>query len=135
MKKINHKGFGLIETLISLLLLSIVLIAGMSFYFNGDEFMGLAMHKKMAQEIANSKMEDWKRAGYGSLPAAGTPVVDNITVGGLSATQTTTVTDQDNPPGGTNPDYKEVKVRVNWTEAGKLTAPQQIELTTFMAPP
>ena len=130
----NNKGFGLIETLISILLLSIVLTGGMAFYFNGNEFMGLAKHKKMALEIANSKLEDLKNFGYGSLPPAGTLVVTNIAVGGLSAVQTTTVTNQDDPVGGNPVDYKEVRVRVDWTEAGKITAPQQIDLTTFMSP-
>src|SRR5262245_50589486 len=114
----NNRGFGLIESLVSLLLLSIVMVAGMAFYTHCDEQLGMAMHKKMATEIANCKMEDLKRNGYGSLPAVGTPVVETITVGQLAATRTTTVTDKDDPAGGTTPDYKEVKVRVNWTEAG-----------------
>ena len=131
----NNQGFTLIETLISILLLSIILFAGMAFYFNGDEFMTKAMHRKMAQEMANSKMEDLKRAGYANLPASGTSVVDaTVKVGGLSATRTTTVTNKDDPSGGNPIDYKEVKVRVDWNEAGKVTAsPQSFSITTFMA--
>src|SRR3989338_7782830 len=109
MKRINNnRGFGLIETLISILLLSIVLVGGMSFYFNGDEFMALTTHKNIAAEIASSHIESLRRNGYSALPVSGTPVVDStIKVGGLSATQTTTVTDQDLPVGGNPIDYKE----------------------------
>ena len=46
---------------------------------------------------------------------------------------TVNVSDVDDPVGGTNPDYKEVLVTVNWTEAGRST-PKNTQMTTYIAP-
>jgi prepilin-type N-terminal cleavage/methylation domain-containing protein len=147
MKRIkNKKGFGLIEAMISLVILSIVLVGGMSLYFNGDEMMDLAMHKKVAQEIANAKLEEFRvsaltQAGYDGLASSTT----NVTLGSFPAVQTITVAAHPvykvypnlnpYPPVGTSPVCKRVTVKVAWTEAGKIKALQQVELVTLIALP
>ena len=138
----NNKGMTLAEVLISLLLLAIVLTGGMGFYFNADEAIALVTHKKFATEIANLTLEDLKRGGYPNLPPSGPGISTALTdtddplhiIKNLSATKTVTVTDIDDPVGGTNPvDYKKVEVIVTWSEAGKNTA-RKTNLVTYMAP-
>ena len=119
----NKKGLTLIECLISILLLAVILIGGMSLFNNADEMISRATHKRIALEIANSKMDLLKSQDYSSITSA----TDSITVGSLVATRTTTVT----PVGG---QYKNVKVRVDWTGGGNMTAPQHIEIETYIAP-
>ena len=93
--------------------------------------MGLAMHKKMALELANEKMEECKRvtslAALDALDNNPTPGPENINVGGLSATRTIDVS---TPPNGAT-DYRLVNVNVTWTEAGK-NSPKVIKLTTYI---
>src|SRR3989338_7323306 len=124
------KGFTLIESLISILLLVVVLTAGLSFFFNGDEFLTLASHKRMATEIANSTMEDLK-AGL-SVPSASDVVIGSLQANvsdGLGMTVTTQNVDVDNPIDGTD-DCKQHTVVVEWREAGK-TDKRKVELVTL----
>lgn len=132
----NSQGLTLVEVLISLLLLSIVLTGGLAFYFNSSEVMGLVTHKKFAAELASSILEGLKKDGYASLPAAGpgTPTALTATddpegiIRNLSATKTVSVTDIGFPV-----QYKEVGVRIRWTEAGE-TNPREARHVTYMAP-
>ena len=66
LKKIRNSqgGFTLAEALISILLLAIVLAGGTGFYFNSTDVMTMAMHKKIAMEMANQAMEQIKDGGY-----------------------------------------------------------------------
>ncbi len=128
----SNNGFTLIENVISMMLLTIVLTAGMSLYHNANQFSKLVIHKKMTTELVNSKIETLKKDGYNNLPSPGNPEVLNIQIGGLAAAQTTTVINIDEPVDGTT-DYKMVNVEVAWTEAGKNTT-RIIESTTFISP-
>ena len=130
----NNKGFTLIETLISILLLAIVLAGGLSLYFNGNEMVTLSTHKKMALEIANSKMEDLKAGGYVNLPSAGAATTTSIQVGSLNALQSVTVTNMDEAGVGGAVDYKQVDVNIDWSEGGKFKAGQQVKLSTYLSP-
>lgn len=129
--KKNKKGFTLVETLISILILAILLAGGMSFYFNSSDFMALAMHKKMALELATEKMEECKRvttlSALDALDNNPTPGPESISVGGLSATRTTDVSD----PGNGESGYRLVEVNVVWTEAGKNTS-RNVDLITYI---
>ena len=51
------KGFTLIEVLVSLLLLTLILLGGMSFYFYSDQHTQTALHRRVAAGIAESVME------------------------------------------------------------------------------
>ena len=63
----TDKGFTLVESLISILLLAIVLVGGMGFYFYSTDVMTIAMQKKMAMEMAMQAMEQMKDLGYSCL--------------------------------------------------------------------
>jgi prepilin-type N-terminal cleavage/methylation domain-containing protein len=139
--KNNNSGFTLIECLISIVLLSIVLAGGIRFYFNSSGIIGLVSHTKLATEIANSKLEDLKRAGYASLPSAGPGVTTALTTTedparvliDLGGSKTVTVTDKADPVGVPDPDYKQVDVKISWTEADTNTL-RETQFTTYMAP-
>jgi len=112
----TKRGFTLIESLISLILLSIVLTGGMQFYFNSQKLVSLASHKRLALHIANARLEEMRKNGYGALPnpAPGPGVVTTttITVGGLTASRVETVVDVD-ANGDSVTDYKSVDVEVS----------------------
>jgi len=129
-KNVQKSGFTLIENMISMMLLTIVLTAGLTLFHNANQFTRLVVHKKIATELVNSKIEALKSDGYGSLPSV--PEILTLAIGGLSAQQTTTITNIDEPVDGTT-DYKQIKVEVVWNEAGKNTA-RKIESTTYIAP-
>ena len=117
----TNKGFTIIESLISILLLAIVLAGGVSFYHNSDALMSMAMHKKMATEMANSQMEYLKIVPYDNLTNSTTI----INVGSLSGGQTVVVTPID-------ANYKSANVLVNWVETDKNTT-QVMNLVTYIA--
>lgn len=130
------RGFTLVECLISLLLVIIVLVGGAGFYFYASQILRGSTHRRIAAEIADSKTEEIKNAGYSSLPnpAPGGlwqgPI--NVTIGGLTGQENIYVYDIDDDE-DTITDYKQVKVKVNWPEPGKSTG-QEISLDTYLAP-
>ena len=151
----NKKAFTLIECLISILILAILLAGGMSFYFNSNSFMSLAMHKKIALELATEKMEDCKRVdcltsatcansleSKDNWPGPG----ESISVGGLNATRWVDVCDPADPNAKlfSNPSfpcfnnaetgYKVAGIIVRWTEAGKdpNTSFKDVDLVTYI---
>jgi len=131
MKLKPNNGFTLIETLISVILLAITLAGGMALYFNADELLSLVVHKKMATQMAITKMESLRSDGFDNLPPQGSVVDSSISVGGLkNAQQTVTITDIVDSG---NILYKKVKVEVSWNEAGG-NFPKTVELTTHIAP-
>ena len=129
--RVNKSGLTLVEVLISILILSILLAGGLSFYFNSSEFMGLAMHKKMALELANEKMEECKRVitltALDAMDNNPNPGPETINVGGLSATRTVDVSD----PGNGEVGYRLVNVNVIWTEAGKSSS-KNVQMVTYI---
>jgi Tfp pilus assembly protein PilV len=125
----NKNGMTLVENLISMLLLTMVLTTGMSFFFNAGKMTALVTHKKMATEIVNNKMEDLRKLSYGSIVSSGP---DSVAVGSMNGQRSVTVTEIDDPVDGTM-DYKKAVVSFNWLEAeGKTT--RTIQATTFIAP-
>ncbi len=128
----NSSGFTLIENMVSMVLLAVMLTGGMGFYHYSNEATKLTVHKKLATEMVSSKMEELKRQGYVSLPPVSTPEVTTLLVGGLTAQQTVTVTDIDEDSNGFT-DYKQVDVKLAWTEAGR-QSPREMDLTTYLVP-
>jgi len=126
----NTRGFTLIESLISIILLSICLAGGIAFYFNASEIMTLAIHKKIAVEIANQAVEKYKEMGYSDLPPAnGVWTADSaVTFGDFSVQTRRKIADVVNGP----PATKQVEFEVTWTEAGKTQA-RTINLFTYIA--
>jgi len=132
MKNINAKGFTLIESLISIIILAIILIGGMTFYFNSDRVLTLSSHKKLAIELAHDELEELKTGPYAAVVSSGPTI---ISVGNLGNQTIEVIVDfEDDPIGGvTAEDYKNVEVKVTWSEAGQ-TGSREISMSTFIAP-
>ena len=146
MKKFNNCGFGLIESLISILLLAVVITSGLYFYFNSQKLVVLTSHKNVATHIANAELEAIRTKGYSyaGLPANGNtkncadatlnPEVDiklgNLPAGSFSCTVKVVYVDE--PADGTNPDYKRVELTYSWTDIG--FGSRTIQLITYLAP-
>jgi len=130
----GKNGLTLVESLVCLLLLSFLLVSGVNIYFNADEILALAVHKKIAGQIANSKLEELRHNGYHLLPDPNNlPPPDVVYVGGLVAQRSIKVTDRDEPPGDNIVDYKEVSVNVDWSEANN-PMNRHVQMTTLIAP-
>lgn len=124
-------GFTLIECVISLLLLAVVLVGGMAFYFYSDKSLTIATHRRMATELANARLEELKSGGLAGLPNP-VPPPANIDIGSLVGQQAVSISDVDDPlTPGTN-DYKQVQVKIDWSEPEQ-TSNQEVVLDTFIA--
>ena len=74
--KIKNKAFSLVENLVSLLLITIIMVAGITLYLNASEVLAKALHKKMAVELLNSKIEDLKTAAVGWTKTVTSTIVE-----------------------------------------------------------
>lgn len=129
MRKLTRSecGFTLLEILVSMLLLAVTLVGGMALYHNAERIMALMVHKKVAMELANERMEAVRNTPYSTLD----PGIDqdfNLKVSGLSAGRVTTVSIPD-----PNKDLKEVRVNVRWDEAGQSGGQRKVEMISYVA--
>lgn len=131
--RLNAKGLTLIECIISILILSIMLAGGLVIYPNANTIMSLAMHKKIALEIAVQEMEKIKNAGYADLLNPPPPPFDKtfglVTTQPFTAQIHKTITDLP-----TAPDMKKVELEVSWTEDNHDSS-RNIKLETYMSKP
>ena len=89
-------GFSLLETVISLLLMTVVGLGATSLFFFALRYSVSASDREMAMAVAQQKMEQLRNDGFGSTNLAqtsATPSPDTITRGGRQYAVTTTVTD------------------------------------------
>jgi len=137
MSKNSTNGFGIIECLISILLLTFFMVGGMSFYIYSNSYIKATTYKRIAADLANSKMEGIKQAGYDSpsLPLLGACLDDTTPkIWALPATIRTCVV-ADGPDGPSYKPYKHVTVNVSWTEPGSQpveNTPRSIMLDSFI---
>ena len=133
----TNKGFTLIETIISILLLTIVLAASIRFYFNSTDIMAKAMRKKVAMEMAGEAMEQIKIAGYYTPSLSTVGWVDvpltgwdtsNIFPTTFSLHREKQIT---NDTGGASPN-KKVEIQVRWFEPGNPTE-IKLSLATYLS--
>ena len=127
----NKNGFTLIEALISVIILSVTLAAGIQLLFNASKITGLVTHKKIAMELINTELELLRVALYSNIINNTT----SIAVGGLSGQTITTVVDVD-ANGNPNPPFafKQVDIQVLWGEAGENPTTRSYDITTYIAP-
>ena len=124
MQRISRQsgGFTLLEILVSMLLLAVTLVGGMALYHNAEQIMALMVHKKVAMELANEKMEDIRNTSFSRLAAQ----EDYPRVSGLSGVRSAEVFEL-------SPDLKEVRVTVRWDEAGQTGDRRKVELVSYVA--
>ncbi|MBZ0167340.1 MAG: prepilin-type N-terminal cleavage/methylation domain-containing protein [Candidatus Omnitrophica bacterium] len=120
----NQLGFTLIEIMVSILLLAITLTGGMVLYHNAEQIMALMVHKKVAMELADEKMEEVRNTKY-VLLTVGEATESSLAITGLPASRKTVVSEPAS-------NLKEVRVEVNWNEAGAGAA-KSVELVSYVA--
>ena len=119
----QSKAFTIAEVLISVLLLVITMTASVAFFFNSSKLSGSDEHRRIAMELADSRMEYIKSMNWGSINNSIGPWSDPIAYN-LYATENATVY--------TN-GYKQVDLTTSWQEPEQ-TVNEQINLTTYIAP-
>ena len=133
----QKKALTIIECLLSIIILAVMFAAGMAFYFNAHASMRWSVHKRIALEMAGAELENIKNNGYAALPnpaPAGNlwqgPLA--VAIDNISGQKNIYVYDIDaNGDGAT--DYKQVRVVINWQDAGKKST-QSTRLDTYIAP-
>ena len=129
LKDSSSDGFTIVETLISIIILTIVLTGGIAIYFNTEAISTMTAHKKIATEIVNLRMEELRMMTYTDFnnqytlasPAGPRNFNDPnvspdpaLTVGRIPATRTIIVAEDANKCPLS--DHKLVGVQVSWTE-------------------
>lgn len=131
LKSSSIGGFGIIESLISIMLLTFLMVGGMSVYMYSNDYLKGATHKRMAADLANSQMEWVKQQGYGGNPSLSSCITNTSQVGFLPATVTTCKSSLLND-GSTYGNYTHVNVTVQWTQPGQSSSSNVI-LDSFIA--
>ena len=126
-----RKGFTIIECLISVILLAITMVGSMAFYFYSTGHLAGATHKRIAEELANAKMEEIKNSDY-SLINSWAGAGENVTIGGLSWQQEIYVVDVFGPP-NVGIAYKKVQIRTYRNETSKFGTQQDVTIATYIA--
>jgi len=128
----KKNGSSLIEILVSMLIMTITILGGMALYFNASELQKMAIHKKMATEIANSKMEELRTMNCVAIAALNNNWTD-LQIGGLllagannKGIKVAPSVDKGN--------YCEVEVQVKWNEVGQINRDFDINLVSYVAP-
>jgi len=134
----TERGFGIIECMISILLLTFMLVGGMSFYIYSNEHLKLMTYQRMAADLANSRMENIRQAGYSGLSLLSLcpdPNPDNSQRIGFLQPAVSACLPSSSPinDGCANcRNYKPVKVTVRWTQPGQ-NFTTEVTLDSFIA--
>ena len=137
------KGYTMVEAVVAMVMISIAVLGAVGYYSNANEIQKLAMHKHLAAEIAEAKLEQIKNSGYAALPNpatnnvvenaninTGTPPVYSAHFGNQTVTRKVTV--NDNIVSGIT-ESKQVDVKVSWTEV-ETNAAKSVQLSTLFSP-
>lgn len=126
------RGFGVIECLIALLLLSIMMAGGVAFYMFSNQYFQEATNRRIATALAQSELEAKRQAGYAAIGGIGSCTVDTSrTVNLMPATITSCVLADGTDSGAFKP-YKQVETIVDWTDPGKGFS-RSVSLSTFIS--
>ena len=124
----KRRAFTIIEVLISIIILAITLAGGASIYFYLSALTAQATHKDIAVQLANSKMEEYKRIDCDAL-VQGAIYPPDIMIGNISFHQTVTIGDDLDP--NSSICYRSVIVQVTWTDPSN-GIDVIVDLTTYM---
>jgi len=131
----NDSGSTLIEVLVAMLIVAITTIGGMALYFSSSELKGLAVHKKMATELASSELEKYRAMTCAAITAAlGTN--DNQWTDYTLAGLTLEAADDKGKKVNITPrtGYCEIELSIKWNETTKLKKDYDMKLITYVAP-
>ena len=103
----SHKGFSLIEVLVTIALISVVLVMHYMIV-NTNAAAQSSQYKDLALKIANHKIEDLRALGYSNLPVSGS-FADSLLASLPTGTGALAVSNY-------NAQIKQVTVTVSWTD-------------------
>lgn len=126
----NNQGTTLIEVLISIILVAITTLGGIALYFNATELQSIVFHKKMAIELANSKMEECRRTD------CITGVPEPISIGGLEfpTGREVSIIDPELNESAAQFDinYEKKMVKVEWNATNSTNRKFDVDFTTWV---
>jgi len=125
-------GSTLIEILVSMVIMAISVLGGIALYFNASELQKMAMHKKMATELANSRMEELRTMSCATITGLSTNWTD-LQIGGLLLEGADSKGIKMEPPVDQG-SYCEVELQIKWNEVGQINRDFVINLATYVAP-
>ncbi|MEI6437985.1 MAG: prepilin-type N-terminal cleavage/methylation domain-containing protein [Candidatus Omnitrophota bacterium] len=144
-KRAGLQGFSIIEAMIAIVVLGIVMAGGLGFFYYSNSLYSRGVHNQMATWIADSKLEELKKAGCtAATQDTGTTVgligdqTDTTNAAHLTGTRTVTwpatatqgvCGATTTKPACTSPTL--VGVCVSWTEPGTAIS-SQVTLETYI---
>jgi hypothetical protein len=119
----SQTGIGLIEVLITAIVIAVGLLAVASLQSGFLASSGNSKTRSEALSLAESKLEELRNnisaTGYNTLPAAPDPDPETITGTNATFARTWAITDADpSIPGADAPNRKKISVRVSWDNDG-----------------
>jgi len=107
---------------------------------HADQITALSIHKRVANELINSSLEDLRNTDYDSITTSttGTFITSVYSVGGLSCTQSISVALVDDNGDPATPPFdtmKRVTINVNWGEAQENGVTRDYNFVTYIAKP
>lgn len=103
-------GLTLIEVLIAVILFSVIMLFGMSFFTFSSTSFGHSQNTTFAISLANDEMERLKTATWAGISSGVTDTTDTQT--GIKYTVTRTVVNL--PPAPATPTHKQITISVDW---------------------
>ena len=117
----KNQGMTLVETLVSLVIIVIIALGGMALHFNTFEIKAMSQHKKIAMELANTRMEKYRTGTCAGL-VDGPVAPYNSPVGGFIFVMDELVVKAN----------CRVNVNVAWNEAGQIGRNFGFNLATYV---
>ncbi len=119
----NKKGFTLLEILVAITLLAVALLGMAGLTAAVMQGNTLSNRLTVASTLAQDRLEDLTKLGYGNTAVVDTTVTENYnTIPNFPFYKRVTTTDVDNPAAG----MKTVTVAVFWAADAHSVAPQTI---------
>ena len=131
----DERGITLVETAVTIVIMTILFIGGMQFVSVGREQLTAEKFQRIALVLAESRLEAARLYSWNSLPDSLSESGTAIMLKDVSATRTTLVTDIDDDYDGTGDsdldsntvDYRQITVTVAWGNS------QSLSLETYLS--
>lgn len=120
----NQNGMTVVEVMSAILIFAIIMVGGLNYFFLPQAIIARQKMKRLAIVDARQKMESIAALNYDQVTSALNESGVPVTLGTITGTRNTTITEIDDPADGldTNDadgvvvDYKNITVQISWND-------------------
>jgi Tfp pilus assembly protein PilV len=117
---------SLVEVMVASIVLLVGVLGAFTYFVYSRSSLNVEAHRRIAAEIAHSRLEELRAVSFGSLPSCGEQN-QAVPIEALPGYRDTLVEDVDENSDGTV-DYRKVTVKVRWVEGSRS---REVSLVTF----